>query len=138
MRAGVAPADQHQRVVPRLGAHLPRLQVAVGRQRPEDRPQLVVDDDVEQCVERAAVLALGQIADDPALQTFVRLGVRVADLVAPPGREAREDAGLGSAGPLVHPSAHGGITQLRDPFRNRKAHHVRPARQHEQRAVVAE
>ena len=31
VRAGVGAADHHERVVPRLGAHLPRLQVAVGR-----------------------------------------------------------------------------------------------------------
>jgi phosphoribosylformimino-5-aminoimidazole carboxamide ribotide isomerase len=35
--AGVGAADHHQRVVPRLGPHLPRLQVAVGRQRPHPR-----------------------------------------------------------------------------------------------------
>ncbi len=37
VRAGVGAADHHERVVPRLGAHLPRLQVVVGGQRPQDR-----------------------------------------------------------------------------------------------------
>ena len=49
--------------------------------------------------------ALGEVGDDPALEALVRRGVRVADQVAAPRREPREHAGLGGAGPLVHPLA---------------------------------
>ena len=47
VRAGVGAADHHERVVPRLGAQLPRLRVVVGRQRPQHRAQVVVDHDVD-------------------------------------------------------------------------------------------
>ena len=49
--------------------------------------------------------ARARFSDDLALQTFVGLGVGVADHVATPRREPREHAGFRGVGPLVHPLA---------------------------------
>ncbi len=49
------------------------------------------------------------------------VGVRVAEDVVLPVGEAAEHAGLLALGPLVHPLAGLGVTQLLDPLRDREA-----------------
>ena len=107
VRAGVGAADHHERVVPRLGAHLPRLRVAVGRERPQHGAQVVVDHDVERaCRTCRLARSSARSATTRPFRPVVGRGERVADHVAAPRREPREHAGLGGARPLVHPLAH--------------------------------
>src|SRR5215216_2900257 len=138
VRAGIRPADEHVRVAPRVGAHLPRVLVVVGWQGPQHRSELVVDDDVEQRVERVLTSFPCQVVDGAALEAFVGGGECVADLVATPRGQAAEHARLLRAGALVHPLPRRRVAQLLDALRHGEVHDLVPARQHEERAVVAE
>src|SRR5262249_59940876 len=94
VRARVRAPDEHVAVAPRLLAEAPRLGIVVRREWPQDSAQIVGDDDVEQGVEGRLTALAREVTHDATLQPAVDLGVRVADLVAGPVREAGEDAGI--------------------------------------------
>ena len=65
MGAGVRTADHHVGVFPRLGPETPRLGVVVGRQRPPDGLEVVVEGDLDHRVE-------GPLARSRAISPSVR------------------------------------------------------------------
>ena len=117
----------------------PRRVVAVGRERPQDGAQVVVDHDVEQRVERrpARARSRGRRSCRP-FEPLVRRRVRVAEHVATPVGEAREHAGLGRRGTLaqvrVAPRGRAASPCARGPGGSSPSDQ---SGQHEQRAVVA-
>ena len=121
VRAGIAAADHRPRVLPRLLAERPRRVVTIGRNRPEDRAEIVLDDDVEERVERWRAPLGHEVAHGAALEPVVRGGVGVAEHVVPPVGEATEHAGLVAVGARVHPRARLRVLQPGDALRDGQA-----------------
>ena len=102
--------------------------VAVGRDRPQDRAQLVGADDVDQRGERVLPALVCDVADTSTLEACVRLGVRVTDDVVGEVGEAAEHAGLLGLRALDHVRLRLGVLQLGDALGHRKAEDLAPVR----------
>jgi hypothetical protein len=140
MRSRWAPASraaQHGAVaVPHLAAQLPGGVVVVGGQRPQDRLEVVLENDVDQRVEGILAPFGGDVLDHTALQALVGLREGVADLEAGEGGQPGQRPGLGG-GQLGEQVANPALGQVLLLLIEGQAHDVLPARQQPQAAVGA-
>ncbi|CAB4797985.1 unannotated protein [freshwater metagenome] len=120
MRPSIAAAEDDVGVIPQFASHVPMSIVIVGSAWPQDRAEIVGDDNVDERVEWFGVAAFGSdIAYFASGESLIRSAERVANDVVSESGKAAEHARLFAVGTGDHHSARCLVAQHLDAFRNR-------------------